>query len=302
MTSFLKKITALFNSSQTISPLSDQKRIRKIILSYVDSCGPAGADFASIDKHVLSELAAQAELSQSNRYKKYFRAIRNKLRKANMLYYDENNKVWKIYKSTRIESDLTPKEKIYLQSQGLVGNWVRIKDPLCPVDWLYKNLNPEQFEFFCISLLSKHCKVPVKMTQKHPVSGADGGFDGLGEMEIDGVVRPVAIQVKRYALNRQVGSDHFDHFGGAMTREDINHGFMITTGLFSAKSKEYIEKYRARGILIEAVDQNRLMDIMLVKTSEPYGYGVHRTELGILYMNEDILRVAGNLPKKSIGN
>lgn len=188
--------------------------------------------------------------------------------------------------------DLTDKEQRFLATQGLGPGWRNIQSETDAIKWLHQNFTPDEFENFCIAILTEHCGVPVSLTEKRRISGADGGFDGTGIYIIDGKPENIALQVKRYGPDRQVGQDHCQKFVGALFENGWKHGIIITTATFSDRLYESVKINKERGIWVELIDQTRLAEIMLKKTDQPHGFGLHRTERGLIYINESILKRA----------
>lgn len=189
--------------------------------------------------------------------------------------------------------DLTHKEKKYFSFKKLGEGWKRIESTSDCIRWIHQNLSPDEFEHFCISVLSTHCKVPIRITEKHPISGADGGLDGTGEFQINGRTESVALQAKRYANSHWVTDDEGDRFVGALFKRGWKYGFFITTSIFSPQLKESVKEFEKKGIFIELIDQKRLAEIMLMRQDQPHGYGLHCTdEYKLVYFNEGMLRDA----------
>ncbi len=289
----------------------DMGRVEELTIVCIRSCGEEGAKHSFINKYVLGKLCLSSESaekrSKQSKYADKLKSIRNKLKQDGRIDYDRRKEVWTLPKpvkkrqsknqSIQIGRELTQKEKAYFAAQGFQNGdeWRKINDEYEAIQWLLDNYTPLQFENFCNAILRAH-NVNIRITQKHPVSGADGGFDGEGTYEIDGVVHPVALQAKRYALNGQVGYDHCARFAGGLVLRGWKYGFIMTTGTFSDKSWECATQYAERGISLELIDQNKLIEIMLWKTVDPHGFGLHKTpDLDLVYINQNILKRAGGL-------
>lgn len=222
------------------------------------------------------------------------------LEASDLIGYHHRQNVW-YFKGSRA---LSSKEAAYFRAKGFSPGWRRISKPMRAIAWIHKTLSPMQFETFCMSLLSEHCNAPTRLTEKDLVTGADGGFDGVGEIELgdERGCKRFGVQVKRYALHRQVGYLDCERFGGKSYRHGLDIGFIITTGLFNEKATLCVADYLAQGLDIELIDQNRLITIMAKRNDNPHGYGLHTSrftgrdgnEVELHYINEnDILRAAG---------
>ncbi len=275
---------------------ADIDSLKKIGLEYLKSVGSKGAPSHHVDFHIALTIAEKEELLG---FLKDQLVIRDQLSLAvtelkneGLIGFNTRDEVWYIKKDSK---KLTPKERAYLKAQGLGAGWINVPSKAYAIEWIYKNFSPLEFEHFCVSILTSHCQVPVRITEKRPKSEADGGLDGIGEIELDGVVCPFGLQVKKYSLNSQIGDDQCERFIGALQRRKWKHGFIITTGTFSKNSYACIEDFKEQGILIELIDKDFLADIMLKQTTKPHGFGLHQTDIGRIYMNEAILRKAGSV-------
>lgn len=272
---------------------SDISAIKQISLDYLREVGSDGAPSHYVDFHTALTIAEEEELLEFIKEDAWIRdqlsTARDELKKEDLIGFNTRDEVWYVKKTAK---KLTPKEKAYLKAQGLGPGWKNIPSKAYAIEWIYKNLSALQFEHFCISILNSHCQVPVRITEKRPKSGADGGLDGIGEIELDGTMCPFGLQVKKHALNSQIGEDQCERFIGALQRRRWKHGFIITTGSFSKNSYACIEDFKEQDILIELIDKDFLADIMLKQTTKPHGFGLHQTEIGRVYMNEGILKRA----------
>jgi hypothetical protein len=279
---------------------SDMNFLKQISLDYLREIGPKGAPSHYVDFHVALTIAEKEELldfiKEDSWIREQFSVARDELKKEDLIGFNTRDEVWYIKK---IAKKLTPKEMIYLKAQGLGPGWKNIPSKTYAIEWIYKNLSALEFEHFCISILNSHCQVSVRITEKRPKSGADGGLDGIGEIELEGIVCPFGLQVKKHAPHSQIGEDQCERFIGALQRRRWKHGFIITTGAFSQKSYVCIEDFKAQDIFIELIDKDFLTEIMLKQTTKPHGFGLHQTEIGRFYMNEVILKQAARIAKLS---
>lgn len=275
----------------------DAGRVETLILDYLKQSGSSGEKASEIDLYLAVALGRPLHKG----LKDWFRLLRNGMKSQGLIDYNSWRKVWYVKTGKKQKKevlpvsvyDLTEKEKAYLESRGLGPGWRRIEDRLDAVRWLHKCIGATGFEHFSMAILSAHCKVPVRMTEKRKGSNADGGLDGIGTFMIGGKEESVAVQAKLYDPDHEIGENHADAFVGAMLKHDIKHGFFITTAIASKRFIENIEKCQSYDVWIEMIDQEKLIDIMLMQSDHPYGFGLHQTELGLYYINEAILRKAG---------
>ena len=299
-----KNTSSAVRTSQNISRIKvmeqlfgDKDELKELTMAYLDQQGRKGDSRAAINQHVALALTGDADLAESLLSKKSIRAklstARQELKEEKRIGYSHTQDVW--YSKNVKSRDLTEREQRFLAANGLGPGWRNISSKTDAIKWLHQNFTPDEFENFCIAILTEHCGVPVSLTEKRRISGADGGFDGTGVLTIDGKPENIALQVKRYAPDRQVGQDHCQKFVGALFENGWRHGIIITTGTFSDRLYESVKINKERGIWIELIDQVRLAEIMLKKTDQQHGFGLHRTERGRIYINENILkRAAGS--------
>lgn len=259
-------------------------RVQDLVLACLAQAGSAGARYDAIDTYVLRTLSLPASA------KAMVKEERNALKVQGRIGFNAFTRVW--YLKKKVLRDLTPKEERFLSAHGLGAGWRRISGKMDAVVWIHAHFTPDQFENFCIAILNAHCGKPIRITEKRAISGADGGFDGVGQWVIDGKTETVTLQAKRIHPQHQLGDDQCDRFAGALVRHAWRHGLYITTGMFSARFREAVEKFAAQNILIELIDGERLADIMLMRRDDPHGFGLHRTDIGLYYINTDILTAA----------
>lgn len=192
-----------------------------------------------------------------------------------------------------IGRELTDNERAYFILQGFqdINGWRKIETREYVLQWIYNNFTHNQFERFCVSVLNVQCGGRLRATKKRAISNADGGCDGEGEILINGVMEPVAMEAKMWT--GQVGEDVCQKLVGVLVRRGWKKGYVITTGTFSERAWASVDDFLRRGIQIVLVDQDGLLNLLLRKTMGSHGYGFHQTdEYGLLYMNQEILRRA----------
>ena len=272
----------------------DIETLKAQTLKCLEGCDHRRATAYDINYSVVSDSLGvggkvKSTLS-SDKVRKALSSARKSLKKEGKIGYNAKLKDW--YIEGDLGTSLTEKEHRYLKHKGLGEGWLPVHDELAAVEWLHKAFSDDEFEQFCCALLV-YCGVEnVQVTQKRR-SGADGGLDGVGMYLVDGVHVQIAFEAKRHALKSQVGSDICQKLSGAMMENNIKHGFIITTASFSKRARESVEKIRNNNnYQIELIDQKRMAEIMLYKGDAPHGFGLHRTDIGLVYMNKDILRKA----------
>ena len=277
------------------TPRYDLPTLRAMTLAHLQSRGRDGDTAPNINAALGSQLAAHpdriAALLRDSHFASQLARAREVLAGEKLIGFNRKTSVWYPVRPAG-PGALTEKEYRFLKWQGLGEGWQRVSEMAYVPKWLHQNLSSQQFELFCVNILAQHCGVPVRLTNKRPYSGADGGFDAVGTYDIDGETFGIAVQVKQYRPDRQIGTDHLQKLVGALVENGLRHGFLITTGRFSERVIASLEKYARSGIQIELIDQNRLVAIMLEKGDQPHGFGLHRTAKGLTYINETILRQA----------
>ncbi|MEM6781398.1 MAG: restriction endonuclease [Pseudomonadota bacterium] len=286
------------NLSQSEALFDNIPLVSKIMLVYIRKNDGAGYD--DIKSHIVSEatssVAVQKKLLNNSRIKARMIEARDLLKQDNLIEYHVNKQIW--FYTPQEQMDLSDKEKSYLAYKGVYQEgWKRIKDPLYVVRWLHENFTPDEFEVFCCKVL-EHCGVRNAIVSEKRSSGADGGLDGTGELYIDDDLgwQKVAIQAKRYGLDKYSGDDQCRSFVGTLQQQRIEYGFFMTTGMLSERFIDTAEDFSHRpdiNVNIECIDKHKLVEIMVYKGTDPYGFGLHKTdELGFYYMNEHILKEA----------
>lgn len=282
---------------ETLKFFNNLPKLVDLTLAVVKLGGSDGLDEWTIDWNVGLELGlpehSLEEVLNHVWVIERLEKARQKLKDETLIGFNSKTKVW--YPQRSKEYTPSIREQKFIERRVGRG-WRRIWSKLDAIEWLYTNLSPDEFEYFCSAILTQHCRVPVEVTTKRRYSGADGGFDGTGTCNIEGKHENVAVQAKRYALSGQVSQDHCQKFIGALIENEMNHGFIITTGIFSDRARQTVEKVKKQNIWIELIDQQRLADIMLEKSNLPHGFGLYRTDIDWLYINEQILRAAGTEP------
>lgn len=134
-----------------------------------------------------------------------------------------------------------------------------------------KNLNPYEFERFCMNLLEVYGFFNLSITQK----SKDGGVDGFGKLKIGLASMNVAFQCKRWNIS-SVGRKEIDAFRGAIQGE-YEQGIFFTTSSFTKESMGCSIKQGAVPIIL--IDGEMIVDFMIEKQ-----FGIEHENLPI-YIN-----------------
>lgn len=86
----------------------------------------------------------------------------------------------------------------------------------------------------------------------------DGGIDGIIDQDALGLSR-VYVQAKRYAVDATVGRPEIQGFVGALHGNQASQGVFITTGRFSAGSRQFANSVATRVVLVDGERLARLM-------------------------------------------
>lgn len=280
--------------------LADREALTVFIRGFVETYSPRGIPFIDMLREVVDWAINDDDdlLRERIEFQQHVISVLSELEDDKVVGFNRRDQVW-FYRGSR---DLTPEAAAFLRSRGFGDGWKTISDPKLVIDWMLKTLTPQQFERFCISLLSEHCKLSVCGTAKKRRTGADGGMDGFGEIELDGQIYPLAIEVKAYATYRKVGYEPCERLAGKMARHGWKHGLIITSGTFNDEAQECVADLEAQQIFLETVDQDRLLAIMLEPNGRHHGYGLFKStfvskfggkEKTLFYVNEkDIVQAA----------
>ena len=227
----------------------------------------------------------------------------NKLKDENKIGFNKKSRLWKLKnKSEKVKlHPLSDKEKAYFKREGLGEGWYRLNDNKTGRDaikWLHQNYSWEEFETFCCHML-EHCGVKdTVISERHPVTGADGGIDGYGTYHLDGKNVRVSFQAKRYNPKYFLGVEHARNFTASTQAKDVDYGFLITTCDLTPDAREHIETITNNERFpteIEIIDQTRLIECMIHRANSVHGYGLHKTDdLGIYYLNPQMLKAYKN--------
>lgn len=279
------------NRNELDALFSNEQRLYDLTLGYIARAGLAGVSRYDINNYIVSLLISDSVLAEKYKSKKWVRAkladCRKSLKHAGKIFYDDKLELWALAKTF---DDNDRHSNGNSNKYGLGSGWVKINDPLDVVYWMHKNYRPDDYENFAVRVLSDHCGVPVSLTEKRRYSGADGGFDAVGVYNINGIPKNIAVQVKLYSPERQVGEDQCDRFAGALIKRDWQYGILITTGKFSKRCQESVAAFKLKNYWIELIDQDRLVQIMLSKSSNSQGFGLCKFPSGEVFMNELQLR------------
>lgn len=120
-----------------------------------------------------------------------------------------------------------------------------------------KNLNPYEFEKFCMNLLVVYGFSNLSVTQK----SKDGGIDGFGKLKIGLAHMSVAFQCKRWNVG-SVGRKEIDAFRGAIQGE-YEQGIFFTTSSFTKEAMSCSIKHGAVPIIL--IDGKMIVDFMIEK-------------------------------------
>ncbi len=283
-------------------PFKDIERVKLLTLNFITNQKTKNSSIFEINIFVAQQLTNTDEEARNATEIKEIRnnlaIARKELKKEGLLGYSSKKKLWFIKTQSKPKSrtktktiDTTQKERNFLKHIGHGEGWERIDNKLEAVKWLHKNFGDDEFEYFCCALLN-HCHVQELRVSHKRKSGADGGIDGTGTISLENGHVQIVFEAKRYNSKYQVGSDICQKLAGAMGENNIKHGFIITTSVFSDRAwitKENLEKNQ--GLMIEYIDQERMADLMLEKGDGLHGFGLLQTEdYGWIYMNKDILK------------
>lgn len=134
-----------------------------------------------------------------------------------------------------------------------------------------KNLNPYEFEKFCMNLLDVYGFSDLSVTQK----SKDGGIDGFGKLKIGLAHMSVAFQCKRWNVGF-VGRKEIDAFRGAIQGE-YEQGIFFTTSSFTKDAMGCSIKHGAVPIIL--IDGEMIVKFMIEKQ-----FGIEHENLPI-YLN-----------------
>lgn len=277
------------------------KDIKRSIRQLLKNEAPLSAK--EIDHHIIASKniyvsKLENEAYKSQHLKRHFAKLRNELKKENIIDYDSFSKKWTYVEV--VTKELTNKAKNYLKYGEKVGDgWKQIDNEDAAIHWMKQNFSPDQFEAFCCSILEHWGLEKPQISEKRPISGADGGIDGYGYHTHDGEKKKFIIQVKLYKPSAQITTDQIQQFLGAYDTENVEYGFFISTCSFSERSLEIAEninKNPDKKKKIGLIDKDLLIKIMLSEGRKTKGFGLYKTEeYGVVYINEHILNQAAQI-------
>ena len=134
-----------------------------------------------------------------------------------------------------------------------------------------RELNPYEFEKFCMNLLGIYGFIDLSVTQK----SRDGGIDGHGKLKIGLAYMNVAFQCKRWNKGT-IGRKEIDAFRGAI-QGSYEQGIFFTTSSFTKEAMGYSIKQGAVPIIL--IDGKMIVDFMIEKQ-----FGIEHENLPI-YIN-----------------
>ena len=117
-------------------------------------------------------------------------------------------------------------------------------------------MNPYAFERLSMLLLKEMGFLDVTVTKK----SGDGGIDGYGKLQINGIISfNVAFQCKRYA-NHPVSAEEIRNFRGAFAA-NVDRQLFITTGTYSKTAIEEAKHPAKKPI--DLIDGGKFIDMIL---------------------------------------
>lgn len=124
------------------------------------------------------------------------------------------------------------------------------------LDKILKNMNPYAFERLSMLLLREMGFIDVKVTKK----SGDGGIDGFGKLQINGIITfNVAFQCKRYN-NHPVTVEEIRNFRGA-SPASMDRQLFITTGTYSKPAIEEAKDSAKKPM--DLIDGEEFIDMLL---------------------------------------
>lgn len=124
------------------------------------------------------------------------------------------------------------------------------------LDKILKNMNPYAFERLSMLLLREMGFIDVKVTKK----SGDGGIDGFGKLQINGIITfNVAFQCKRYN-NHPVTVEEIRNFRGA-SAASMDRQLFITTGTYSKPAIEEAKDSAKKPM--DLIDGEEFIDMLL---------------------------------------
>lgn len=175
-------------------------------------------------------------------------------------------RVWMItsnYSQKDPESLIMDKKKIYNSDSNKKTGEVCEEDVIdeeqpwiVRLDKILKNMNPYAFERLSMLLLREMGFIDVKVTKK----SGDGGIDGFGKLQINGIITfNVAFQCKRYN-NHPVTVEEIRNFRGA-SAASMDRQLFITTGTYSKPAIEEAKDSAKKPM--DLIDGEEFIDMLL---------------------------------------
>lgn len=131
-----------------------------------------------------------------------------------------------------------------------------------------KEMDPFEFEHFCMSLLGSYGFSDVQVTKK----SNDGGIDGYGKLKVGLAFMNVAFQCKRWNETK-VGRVEIDTFRGAIQGE-FEQGLYFTTSSFTENAAK--KSIKPGAVPIVLIDGEMIVDFMMKNE-----FGVEHDDLPI---------------------
>lgn len=116
------------------------------------------------------------------------------------------------------------------------------------------NLAPEEFEKLVAEVFQRH-GFNAEVTKKT----RDGGADIIATFEMGGVLYRTYFECKQYGPDRPVGAPFVRNLIGAMDRDRIDKGVIVTTSRFTRDAIKEADMFNGRVKLIDFQELQRLM-------------------------------------------
>ncbi len=184
--------------------------------------------------------------------------------------YEESNRRFALLENEQVKSKKKSKEQDSLHAvRELHKEYVEIFQQ--KILKQLKELNPFEFEKFCMNLLDVYGFIELSVTQK----SRDGGIDGYGRLKVGLAHMKIAFQCKRWNIGR-VSRKEIDAFRGAIQGE-YEQGIFFSTSTFTKEAMNYSIKQGAVPIIL--IDGKMIVDFMIEKQ-----FGIEHENLPI-YIN-----------------
>lgn len=278
----------------------DEPDIREMSYFCIKKCGASGTKTNDLNKMIVNLALKKSiyanDVAEMNVVRDYLHQVRDDLRQSEKIGFNNKTKKWFICKSKIVK--LSDKEIRFLKAKGVNPNdCVRVKTPEAAVEWIYNNFTPDDYEYFSCALLQHLEGKEMKVSEKRPVSGADGGVDGRGMYRLDqGNEVPIIFQAKKCNPMSQIGEDVCTKLAGTMLKERVRHAVVITTASISKRSIDFSKQMKdENNLYIDFIDKEKMIEIMTWRDNKiPHGLGIYKSDYGIFYMNKKALKDAAS--------